>query len=85
MDIIRPYLLPLTHSLPTPFVTLGHSLLGPECYNQLLLRLDLTPSSPCLSLAVSKTLGLGIITLSSIVKIPQILKLIQAGDRKSVV
>lgn len=77
MDLLRPYLSPLTHSLPAPLVRLGHSLLGPTCYAQLLLDLDLRPS-PCLSLAVSKALGLGIIALSSIVKVPQILKLTRA-------
>ncbi|MCJ1337012.1 hypothetical protein MMC09_002291 [Bachmanniomyces sp. S44760] len=37
-----------------------------------------SPTIPCLKLALSKTLGLGIITASSIVKIPQIIKLIQS-------
>ncbi|KAL8849710.1 MAG: hypothetical protein Q9221_005320 [Calogaya cf. arnoldii] len=76
MDILRPYLLPLTHNLPPPLPSLGQTLLTSTCYNQLLLRLDL--SGPCLSLAISKLLGLGIITLSSVVKIPQLLKLLQS-------
>ncbi|KAL8756584.1 MAG: hypothetical protein Q9184_004452 [Pyrenodesmia sp. 2 TL-2023] len=83
MDLLRPYLTPITHSLPTPIVQLGHSLLGPTCYNQLILTLDLRPS-PCLSLAISKTLGLGIIALSSIVKIPQILKIISAQSAEGI-
>ncbi|KAL8730875.1 MAG: hypothetical protein Q9166_003802 [cf. Caloplaca sp. 2 TL-2023] len=82
MDLLRPYLLPITHNLPTPLVHLGHTLLTPSCYNQLLLRLDLR--GPCLSLAISKSLGLGIITLSSIVKVPQILKLISSQSAQGV-
>ncbi|KAI4120571.1 MAG: hypothetical protein LQ338_006922 [Usnochroma carphineum] len=87
MDLLRPYLLPLTHSLPTPLVTLGHTLLGPQCYKILLLDLDISLSSssrPCLSLALSKTLSLAIITLSSIVKIPQILKLLQSRSARGI-
>ncbi|KAL8663522.1 MAG: hypothetical protein Q9202_003832 [Teloschistes flavicans] len=78
MDLLRPYLLPLTHSLPAPLVQAGHSLLGPACYKTLILDLDIHPSSPCFSLLVSKTIGVGIITLSSIIKVPQILKLINS-------
>ncbi|KAI4107010.1 MAG: hypothetical protein L6R37_001903 [Teloschistes peruensis] len=78
MDQLRPYLLPLTHSLPAPLVQAGHSLLGPACYKTLILDLDIHPSSPCFSLLVSKTIGVGIITLSSIIKVPQILKLINS-------
>lgn len=83
MDLLRPYLTPLTHSLPTPLVQLGHSLLGPTCYKTLILDLEIHPS-PCLSLAFSKTLGLGIIALSSIVKIPQILKIISAQSAEGI-
>ncbi|KAI4200406.1 MAG: hypothetical protein LQ350_003944 [Teloschistes chrysophthalmus] len=78
MDLLRPYLLPLTHSLPAPLVQAGHSLLGPTCYKTLLLDLDVDPRSPCFSLLISKTIGVGIITLSSIIKIPQILKIINS-------
>ncbi|MCJ1375373.1 hypothetical protein MMC20_006608 [Loxospora ochrophaea] len=74
--ILQP-LAPLTHSLPTPLQNLGTSLLGPACYS--ILILDLNPThTPCLTLAVSKTLSLTIIALSSIVKIPQLLTLLQA-------
>ncbi len=76
MDLLRPYLQPLTHNLPHPLPTLGAHLLTPTCYNQLILNLSLNPQPACLRLAISKLLGLGIITLSSIVKIPQILNLV---------
>jgi mannose-P-dolichol utilization defect protein 1 len=83
MDYLRPHLQPITHNLPPPLRTLGLSLLGPACYKTLLLDLSLTPS-PCLSLALSKTLGLAIIAASSIVKIPQILKLLQSQSAAGV-
>ena len=82
MDLLRPYLLPITHNLPHPLPTLGANLLTPQCYNQLILNLSL--QNPCLSLAISKTLGLGIITLSAIVKIPQILKLLSSHSAAGV-
>jgi len=74
MDALRPYLLPLTRSLPYPLPSLGTTLLGPTCYTTLIHDLDLT-HTPCLRLALSKTLGLGIVLTSSVVKIPQLLKL----------
>ena len=77
MDLIRSNLQPITHSLPAPIRNLGLSLLGPACYKTLVLDLSLEPS-PCLSLAFSKTLGLAIIAASSVVKVPQILKLINS-------
>ncbi len=83
MDLLRPHLQPFTHSLPAPVRSFGLSLLGPTCYKTLILDLHLTPS-PCFSLAVSKTLGLAIIAASSIVKVPQILKLLQSQSAAGV-
>jgi len=77
MDSLRPVLQPLTHNFPKPISDLGISILGPACYKTLLLDIDLT-SIPCLKLALSKGLGIGIVTVSSIVKVPQILKLISS-------
>jgi mannose-P-dolichol utilization defect protein 1 len=75
-DTLRPYLLPLTSNLPTPLNTLSISLLGPQCHNALLNTF--TPDLPCLNLALSKTLGIVIISASAIVKIPQLLKLLSS-------
>ena len=77
MDAIRSTLQPLTKSLPTPIRDIGISLLGPSCYQTLILDIDPT-ATQCLKLALSKSLGLGIIAASSIVKIPQILKLLHS-------
>lgn len=76
MDILRRTLQPLTHNLPSPITTLGTNLLGAHCYKTLILDIDPLTSPPCLKLFISKSLGIGIISASSIVKIPQILKLL---------
>jgi len=75
MDPIRSLLQPITHNLPSPITNLGTSILGPACYQTLILDIDPT-SIPCLKLALSKSLGIGIVTVSSIVKIPQIHKIL---------
>ncbi|KAH8726899.1 hypothetical protein GQ44DRAFT_738650 [Phaeosphaeriaceae sp. PMI808] len=77
MDVVRSILQPITHNLPKPIAELGTSLIGPVCYKTLLLDID--PShTECLKLAISKGLGIGIIGASSIVKVPQLLKLINS-------
>lgn len=83
MDALRSTLQPLTHNLPPPLRNLATSLLGPTCYKHLILDLDPT-STTCLKLALSKTLGIGIIAASSIVKIPQILKLTRSRSATGV-
>ncbi|PQE30119.1 Mannose-P-dolichol utilization defect 1 protein [Rutstroemia sp. NJR-2017a WRK4] len=83
MDQIRTALQPITHNLPAPIRDLGVSLLGKTCYKTLLLDID--PSqTECLKLAISKGLGVGIIATSSIVKVPQILKLISSKSASGV-
>jgi mannose-P-dolichol utilization defect protein 1 len=77
MDALRSTIQPLTRNLPTPIRNLGISLLGPDCYATLILDVNLE-SQECLKLAVSKGLGLGIIGVSSVVKIPQIIKLLSS-------
>lgn len=72
---LRPFLLPITRSLPTPIDNFLLSLLGPTCHTSLFQSLDLTTHPHCLSLLISKALGYVIIATSSIVKLPQILKL----------
>ncbi|KAF3004184.1 hypothetical protein E8E13_006206 [Curvularia kusanoi] len=74
---IRPVLSPITQNLPKPIADLGESLLGPVCYQTLLHDIDLTKTE-CVKLAISKGLGIGIIGASSIVKIPQLLKLLNS-------
>ncbi|KAK3217526.1 hypothetical protein GRF29_1g3309996 [Pseudopithomyces chartarum] len=78
MDALRSTLQPITHNLPAPLVSTGRSLLGPLCYKTLILDIDPFTHPTCLKLAISKGLGIGIIAASSIVKIPQLLKILNA-------
>jgi mannose-P-dolichol utilization defect protein 1 len=85
---LRPYLLPITRNLPAPINSFLLTLLGAPCHSALLLDLQLAPATDtdhaCFSLAVSKTLGLAIIAVSSVVKIPQILKLLDSQSSEGV-
>jgi mannose-P-dolichol utilization defect 1 len=78
LNPLKPYLLPITTNLPTPISNTLTSLLGAPCHDALLRDLDIITHPECLSLAISKALGIAIITTASIVKVPQILKLLQS-------
>jgi mannose-P-dolichol utilization defect protein 1 len=78
LNPLHPYLTPITSSLPTPINDAIITLLGAPCHSALLLDLDITSHPECLSLAISKALGIAIITAASIVKIPQIIKLVRS-------
>ena len=91
MDALRSQLLPFVHKLPAPVHNAGVSLLGSDCYSKLVLHLDIIPTTPlssadltCHRLALSKGLGLGIILGSSIVKVPQILKILNSQSAEGV-
>ncbi|KAG9189760.1 hypothetical protein G6011_06628 [Alternaria panax] len=77
MDALKSAIQPITHNLPQPIADVGISLLGPTCYKTLVYNVDLT-ATECVKLAISKGLGIGIIGASSIVKIPQLLKLLNS-------
>ena len=70
LDSLLQNLAPITHNLPASIQNLLISLLGPNCHRTLIL--DLHPVQPCLSLAISKVLGLGIVAASPLVKLDQI-------------
>lgn len=80
LNPLKPYLAPITTNLPTPINDAFITLLGPQCHSALLLDLDVATHPECLSLAISKVLGIAIITTASIVKVPQILKLLHSGS-----
>lgn len=80
---LRPLLQPITHNLPGPVRNTAISLLGPHCYSTLLHDISLTDSA-CVKLAISKGLGVGIIGASSIVKIPQLLKLLNSQSAQGI-
>ena len=83
MDALRSVVQPITHNLPGPIRDLGVSLIGDVCYKTLLLDVDFTDAD-CLKLAISKGLGIGIVTMSSVVKVPQILKLLSSKSAAGV-
>jgi mannose-P-dolichol utilization defect protein 1 len=84
MESLRSALQPLTHSLPEPITNFGRSLIGPYCYKTLILDIDPFKEPDCVKLAVSKGLGIAIIGASSVVKIPQLIKLISSGSAEGV-
>ncbi|KAF4984766.1 hypothetical protein FZEAL_127 [Fusarium zealandicum] len=83
MDALKSALQPITHNLPAPIRDLGVSILGETCYNSLLLDINIEDAE-CLKFAISKALGIGIIAASSIVKVPQILKLLNSKSAEGV-
>ena len=84
LSILRPYLQPITHSLP-PFISTPLSdLITTECYNHLILDIDPFTSPTCLKVAISKAVGIAIIAASSIVKVPQLLKLLNSQSADGV-
>ena len=76
ISAVRPHLQPLTKNLPGPVRDAISSLLGDACYKRLVV--DIKPTSECASLAISKALGIGIVSMSAIVKLPQLLKIINS-------
>lgn len=75
VEPIRPYVQTITQNLPNPVSNMGMDLLGPKCFDQLLTEVDFTQPE-CVKLAISKGLGIGIVAMSSIVKLPQIFSLL---------
>lgn len=84
VTILRPYLTPITTSLPAPVRDFAVSQIGPLCYETTIERLDLVSSPECSKLLVSKTIGVGIVALSVFVKIPQLLKLLSSRSARGV-
>lgn len=83
MDAVRSALQPVTHNLPGPIRDLGVSIIGDACYKALILDID-PENTECIKLAISKGLGIGIIAASSVVKVPQIIKLVQSRSASGV-
>ncbi|KAI5300865.1 hypothetical protein KEM55_004363 [Ascosphaera atra] len=81
---LHPHLKPIIAALPPQAHDFLISLLGQKCHSSLVLNLDLITDPDCLVLAISKALGLGIVSLSAIVKVPQILKLLRSHSASGV-
>ncbi|EKG09783.1 hypothetical protein MPH_13143 [Macrophomina phaseolina MS6] len=80
----RALLQPITHNLPGPIHDAGLSLLGPKCYQKLIKDIDPVNYPDCVKLAISKGLGIGIIGASSVVKIPQLVKLLRSQSAEGI-
>lgn len=80
---LQSLLIPITRNLPSPIRDTGISLLGNHCYKNLIHDVQISDTS-CLKLAISKGLGVGIIGASAVVKIPQLLKLLNSQSAAGV-
>lgn len=83
MDALRSAIQPVTHNLPEPIRDIGISLLGSSCYRALILDIDVS-NTECIKLGISKGLGIAIIGASAVVKIPQLLKLLNSRSSEGV-
>ncbi|KLJ11174.1 mannose-P-dolichol utilization defect 1 [Blastomyces silverae] len=84
LNPLHPYLIPITSALPEPIDDALFSLLGEHCHSTLIRSLDVTADPACFPLAISKVLGVAIVTFSAIVKVPQILKLLSSRSSAGV-
>ncbi|WFD33853.1 hypothetical protein MCUN1_000676 [Malassezia cuniculi] len=73
----------LTHALPTFLLDWARAILGQQCFNVLVWDANLT-DLPCLRLGLSKGLGLGIVVFGSIVKLPQIYKIVHSRSARGI-
>lgn len=79
---LRPYITPYTTTLPPSVAAPLAHLLTPACYSSLLLKFDPSSDPACVQLALSKAIGVAIITLSTIIKVPQLLKLLKSRSSR---
>jgi mannose-P-dolichol utilization defect protein 1 len=84
MDALRSVIQPVTHNIPNPIAEFGRSIIGPFCYKSLVLDVDPFNHPDCFKLAISKGLSYGIIGASGIVKIPQLLKLLNSQSAEGI-
>ncbi|KAF6741694.1 hypothetical protein DFP72DRAFT_941981 [Ephemerocybe angulata] len=71
----------ITQNLPWFVKDLGVSIVGEKCYRSLVENLNVG-DIPCLKYALSKGLGVGIVVGGSIMKVPQILLIINASSAR---
>jgi mannose-P-dolichol utilization defect protein 1 len=81
---LRPHLLPIIQALPAPVHEFGLSQLGEACYATIIGKLDLSSQPECTRLAISKAIGVVIVALSAVVKVPQLIKLFKSGSSKGI-
>ncbi|KAF8958680.1 hypothetical protein BDZ97DRAFT_1668104 [Flammula alnicola] len=71
----------ITQNLPWFVKDLGISIVGKECYTSLVENLDIGDVK-CLKYSLSKGLGIGIVVGGSIMKVPQILLIVNARSAR---
>ncbi|KAF5338859.1 hypothetical protein D9758_015566 [Tetrapyrgos nigripes] len=67
----------ITQNLPWFIRDLGISIIGKKCYTSLIENLDISDVD-CIKFSISKGLGIGIVAGGSIMKIPQLLLIVNA-------
>jgi mannose-P-dolichol utilization defect protein 1 len=73
----------ITHNLPGFIRDPAIALIGQECYTTLIYNVDFS-SQRCIRLFISKGLGLGIVVFGSIMKLPQMIKIVNAQSAKGI-
>lgn len=73
----------VTHNLPLFIQKPAIALIGQECYTTLIYHVDLS-STHCVKYAISKALGLGIVVFGSIMKVPQILNIVNGRSARGI-
>ncbi|KAF8798689.1 mannose-P-dolichol utilization defect 1 protein [Phlegmacium glaucopus] len=71
----------ITQNLPSFIKDLGISIIGKECYTSLVENLNITDVK-CLKYSLSKGLGIGIVVGGSIMKVPQILLIVNGRSAR---
>ncbi|KAF8878381.1 mannose-P-dolichol utilization defect 1 protein [Gymnopilus junonius] len=71
----------ITRNLPWFIKDLGVSIVGDDCYTSLVENLDIADVK-CLKYSLSKGLGIGIVVGGSIMKVPQILLIVNARSAR---
>ncbi|GAA5973191.1 hypothetical protein JCM11641_006314 [Rhodosporidiobolus odoratus] len=72
---------PITRNLPAPLRDAAVALIGQECYTTLVWNTDLTDTH-CLSYSLSKALGLAMVAGGAILKLPQIITVVNSGSAR---
>lgn len=73
----------LTRSLPWFVLQPAEALLGSHCYSSLVWDVNWTDTA-CLRLGLSKGLGLGIVVFGSLLKFPQMYKIVHARSAEGI-
>ncbi|PWZ00487.1 mannose-P-dolichol utilization defect 1 protein [Testicularia cyperi] len=73
----------VTHNLPDFIQRPAIALIGQECYTTLIYNVDLS-STYCIKYTISKGLGLGIVVFGSIMKVPQILNILNSRSARGI-